>query len=209
LRREPGGAPAPCAAAEAVYDRDRPPSFPGSPILFNSSRIRQVVMDIEKTIAQAKALRDSVELVESQELLLALLDEMPDDPRVLFEVGGSYDVMGQEAEAIPLYRRAIANGLQGDQLQECLVCLGSSLRVVGDFADAIGVLEDAAVRFPDNRSSGPFLALAYYNDGQHRKAVQLLLDLLLATTSDEDILSYVEPLDFYREYPDNDWGEES
>jgi tetratricopeptide (TPR) repeat protein len=165
-------------------------------------------MDIEETLAAAKALRERDELEHSQQLLLALLEEHPNDPSVLFEVGGSYDVMGQEAEAIEFYRRAVDEGLQDDELQECLVCLGSSLRVIGDFDEAVEVLEDATLRFPEKRSGQAFLALAYYNAGEHRKAVQLLLDLLLETTSDENILAYTEPLSFYREYPDNDWSDE-
>lgn len=73
----------------------------------------------EATIAQAKKLRQEDQLEESQELLLELLYDHPDDPLVLYEVGGSYDVLGEEPEAIPYYQQAIAAGLAGDDLQEC------------------------------------------------------------------------------------------
>ncbi len=63
--------------------------------------------DILERIATARILRKQDELEESQELLLALLEEYPDQPLVLFEVGGSYDVMGEEELAIPYYRKAL------------------------------------------------------------------------------------------------------
>lgn len=56
-------------------------------------------------------LRRDDELEASQAQLLALLAEFPDHPLVLFEVGGAYDVLGEEGEAIPYYRRAIAAGV--------------------------------------------------------------------------------------------------
>jgi len=156
-------------------------------------------MDIETTIERARELRDKDELELSQELLLKLLAEHPDDPLVLFEVGGSYDVMGREDTAIPYYRQAIDEGLEGEDLQECLVCLGSCLRVVGQAAEAVEALEEAVEDFPEDNSGKAFLALAYYSNGQHRDAVQLLLELLLETTEDEDILAYEDPLSYYKD----------
>lgn len=164
-------------------------------------------MDKVETIAQAKRLRQQDELEESQALLLRLLDVYADDPIVLYEVGGSYDVLGKEKEAIPYYEKAIAAGLEGADLQECLVCLGSSYRNVGEFSTAVDTLEKAAAQFPNNNSSRAFLALAYYSDGREEEAVRLLLDLLLKTTRDEDILSFASALDYYKDNLDEVWDE--
>lgn len=164
-------------------------------------------MEKETTIARAKELRQSDDLEESQELLLALLEQHPNDPVVLFEVGGSYDVLGLEPEAIPYYRKAIDKGLRGSDLQECLVCLGSSYRVVGNHQESVEVLEDAVDRFPDDNSGRAFLALAYYSNEQYQESVKLLLELLLTTTKDEEILSYAEPLDYYKDNLDEEWEE--
>jgi tetratricopeptide (TPR) repeat protein len=87
----------------------------------------------------------------------------------------------------------------GEDLQECLVCLGSSLRVVGQATEAIEVLQEAVEDFPDDNSGKAFLALAYYSAGQSHEAVKLLLELLLETTNDEDILAYGDPLDYYKD----------
>ncbi|MBK7897261.1 MAG: tetratricopeptide repeat protein [Candidatus Promineifilaceae bacterium] len=162
---------------------------------------------IEETIARAKALRRNDELDASQELLLDLLAEHPNDPLVLYEVGGSYDVLGEEKEAIPYYQKAIKAGLDGEDLQECLVCLGSSHRNVGNFDDAVETLEKAVKQFPDDNSGKVFLALAYYSDGREDEAVRLLLELLLETTSDENILDYADPLDYYKDNLDEVWDD--
>jgi tetratricopeptide (TPR) repeat protein len=162
---------------------------------------------IEETIARAKALRREDELDASQELLLGLLAEHPKDPLVLYEVGGSYDIMGEEKEAIPYYQKAIKAGLDGEDLQECLVCLGSSHRNVGNFTEAVETLEKVVDQFPDDNSGKVFLALAYYSDGREDEAVRLLLELLLETTNDQNILDYADPLDYYKDNLDEVWDD--
>ena len=162
---------------------------------------------ITEQIERARQLREDDKLEESQDLLLALLEDHPNDPLVLYEVGGSYDVLGEERQAIPYYRQAIAKGLAGEDLQECLVCLGSSYRVIGDFDKAVEILTTAVDQFPDDNSGRVFLALAYYSDGREDEAVRLLLELLLATTTDENILAYAETLDFYKDHLDEIWDD--
>jgi len=165
-------------------------------------------MNKAETIKRAKALRREDKLEDSQDLLLDLLEEYTNDPQVLFEVGGSFDVMGWEEDAIPYYEQAIQQGLEGVDLQECLVCLGSSYRIVGDSQEAVDILEDALDRFPDNNSSKAFLALAYYSNDQVEEAIRTLFELLLETTKDENVLTYAEPLSFYKDHLDGDWDEE-
>ncbi|MGB3713833.1 MAG: tetratricopeptide repeat protein [Candidatus Promineifilaceae bacterium] len=164
-------------------------------------------MDIESTLARAKELRQADELDDSLELLEELLSEYPEDPHVLFEVGGAYDVLGLEAEAIPHYKNAVEEGLEGGDLQECLICLGSCHRAIGEFQESVDVLEALADKFPDNRAGLPFLALAYYSNQNYKEAVSLLLDIVIDTSSDEDILAYVDPLDYYRDHLDEVWDD--
>lgn len=159
---------------------------------------------ISSQIEQARALRREDDLEESQAILLTLLNEYPEHPLILFEVGGSYDVMGEEEMAIPYYREAIEAGLQGDDLQECLVCLGSSLRLIGEHEEAVEVLERAVESFPTRKSSRVFLALAYYSDGQPHLAISKLMSTLLETTSDQDILAYADAFEYYIEELEED-----
>ncbi len=164
-------------------------------------------MNKEDSIEKAKELRREDSLEESQDLLLALLEEYPDDPVVLFEVGGSFDVMGLEPEAMPYYRQAIEHGLDGDALGECLICLGSSQRLVGEFQEAVDTLEDAVDQYPESEAAKAFLALAYYSNKQYDEAVSLLLDLVVRTTDDEELRLYAETLDYYKENLDEMWEE--
>lgn len=158
--------------------------------------------EVLAAIEQARALRRADDLEASQAKLLELLETIPDHPLALFEVGGSYDVLGEEEMAIPFYRRAIAAGLEGDDLQECLVCLGSTLRGIGEYDEAVSMLEQAVDEFPDRNSGRVFLALAQYSNGQEDLAVGTLLSVLLETTSDADILSYADTLDYYKDHLD-------
>lgn len=161
----------------------------------------------EARIARARKLREHDELEASQALLLDLLSEYPEDPLVLYEVGGSYDVLGDEREAIEFYEEAIEEGLSGEDLQECLICLGSCRRVIGEFAGAVKALETAVAQFPDNKSGHTFLSLAYYANGQKEEAMRTLLDVLLQTTENEDILAYTDVLEFYKDNLDAVWEE--
>lgn len=150
-------------------------------------------------IERARTLRREDELETSQTELLALLEEFPDHPLVLFEVGGSYDVLGDEEEAIHYYRQAIAAGLDGTDLQECLICLGSTLRLTGDHEEAVAMLEQAVDEFPERNSGRVFLALAHYSNGDPGQAITTLLSVLLDTTSDEDILNYADALEYHKD----------
>jgi tetratricopeptide (TPR) repeat protein len=167
----------------------------------------EVQEEITARIAEARMLRRDDELEASQAMLLELLDSYPDHPLVLYEVGGSFDVLGEEPKAIPYYRQAVTAGLSGSDLQECLVCLGSSLRAIGEFEEAVEVLKQTVDQFPENNSGRVFLALGYYSDGQEDKAVSVLLDVLLKTTNDEDILSFASALDYYKDNLDEVWEE--
>ncbi|MEM7333059.1 MAG: tetratricopeptide repeat protein [Chloroflexota bacterium] len=162
-------------------------------------------MNIEETISQARELRQNDELEGSQELLLELLAAHPKNPTVLYEVGGAYDVLEEEKEAIPYYSKAISAGLEGDDLQECYICLGMCYRNTGDFETAVSILRKAVEKFPDRNSIKAFLALAEYSDAQEDEAVRILLDLLISTTKDEDILTFADTLDFYKDNLDEVW----
>lgn len=164
-------------------------------------------MNVHTTIDRARQLRRDDLLEESQELLLGLLAEHPDDPLVLFEVGGSYDVLGEVETANEYYEKALDNGLKSPERQECLICLGINYRGLGESETAVSILERAAKQFPDDNSIRTFLALAYYSDAQDDLAFRTLIDLLLKTTSDETILAYADTLDYYKDHLDEVWEE--
>jgi tetratricopeptide (TPR) repeat protein len=86
----------------------------------------------------------------------------------------AYDREGFEAEAIPHYERAIAAGLDDEQLVKAMLGLGSSLRNVDRFDESITVLEDAVRRFPDHQGLPVFLAFSLWSAGRGNDALALL-----------------------------------
>lgn len=164
-------------------------------------------MNIEETIKEARKLRQNDELEASQELLLQLLGEHPKDATVLYEVGGAYDVLEEERKAIPYYQQAIQAGLDGADLQECYICMGMCQRNLGEFETAVKTLTHAANKFPEANSVKAFLALAKFGDGYEDEAMRILIELLLETTNDEDILTFADTLEFYKDNLDEIWDE--
>jgi len=165
--------------------------------------------ELTEKLEEARRLRSEDELDASQAILLDLLEAHPDNATVLYEVGGSYDVLGQEREAIPYYEQAIDADLAGDDLQECLICLGSCNRVIGEFEESVDALETAVSQFPDNKSGHVFLALAYYANDQKQEAMRTLMEVLLETTENEDIQAYADVFEFYKENLDEVWDDEA
>lgn len=86
----------------------------------------------------------------------------------------AYDREGLEAEAIPHYERAIAAGLDDEQLAKAMLGLGSSLRNVDRFDESVKVLEDAVDRFPDHQALPVFLAFSLWSAGRGNEALALL-----------------------------------
>jgi len=164
--------------------------------------------DLTTKLEEARKLRDEDELEASQEILLALLEDHSDNATVLYEVGGSYDVLGEERDAISYYEKAVEADLEGDDLQECLICLGSCNRVIGEFEDSVQWLETAVKQFPDNKSGHVFLSLAYYSNDQKEDAMRTLMEVLLETTENEDIQSYADVFEFYKDNLEEVWDEE-
>lgn len=147
----------------------------------------------------AVGLRESGRLEEARQLLLAIHEEWPRDARVSLQCAWTHDMMGLEHDALGYYEEAIALGLEGDDLREALHGLGSTLRCVGDHEHAIDVLRRGLEEFPEAREFGPFLAMAYADTGDCRRAVGLLLRDLAETSADPDMVRYRRALLEYSE----------
>ncbi len=126
----------------------------------------------------------------------ALAERYPDHALVQFELAGAYDFAGFEAEAIPHYRRAIELGLPENYQPRVALQLGSSLRNVGQHAEAVAILRAACERFPQHRALRAFLALALVSAGDAPGGVVELLDVLLRTDAFE---AYQRSLRYYAE----------
>lgn len=113
-----------------------------------------------------------------------LASERPEgDAAALFELGGVHDALGLEHEAIPLYRQAIAAGLEGERATRVFIQLASTLRNVGASAEAVSMLESMPASNDEDAPRQAFLALALYDEGHYGDALRTALNALIPTLS--------------------------
>ena len=156
-------------------------------------------------LERAVYLRENDRAEEALELLLKIVAEKPDDPRVNYQCAWVHDLLGLEQEAVFFYERAIEGGLIGEDLEGAMLGLGSTYRSLGEYRKAVEVLHGGTTRFPNNRAMQVFLAMALYNTGECREAVELLLRNLAETTGDEGISAYKRAILFYAGRLDETW----
>ncbi|GAT73443.1 tetratricopeptide repeat protein [Microbacterium hydrocarbonoxydans] len=89
-----------------------------------------------------------------------------DDARAEFERAGARDSAGRPAEAVALYRRALALGLDDEHRPQCVIQLASSLRNLGEYDEALAI-----IRAEEDLSA----------DGPYRDAVAVVHALILAS----------------------------
>lgn len=112
----------------------------------------------------------------------SLASERPaGDASALFEMGGIHDSLGLEAEAIQYYRAAIKAGLEGERATRVFIQLASTLRNVGESAEAVSVLESSPASEDDEGARQAFLALALYDAGRYGDALRTALLALIPT----------------------------
>lgn len=131
--------------------------------------------------------------------LAGLWEAVPDDGIAAFEYASALDAADREAEAIPVYRRALACGLSPEVEYRALVQLGSSLRVVGDAEGAVALHREVFRRWPERSANRLFLALALLDVGDSAAALAEALSVALALEGDEDIDYYRRALAAYTE----------
>ncbi|WP_426182453.1 tetratricopeptide repeat protein [Microbacterium sp. TWP3-1-2b2] len=101
-----------------------------------------------------------------------------DDARAEFERAGARDSAGRPLEAIPHYRRALTLGLDAEHQPQAIIQLASSLRNVGETAEALALLERAqqdAAGSPYGDAIAAFHALSLASSGAPYKALSVAL----------------------------------
>lgn len=111
-----------------------------------------------------------------------LVDERgADDPDAVYEWASVHDFLDREADAIPLYRAALAAGLTGERRPQAVIQLASSLRNVGRADDAIALLESHTADPVTGAAGQAFLALALRDAGRLDEALRVALKALAPT----------------------------
>ncbi|AQQ55553.1 tetratricopeptide repeat protein [Planococcus lenghuensis] len=160
---------------------------------------------MEAKLSDAITLRENGKQQESNRLLLKLAEEFPDDPLINYQCAWSFDVLGEEANAIPFYEKAIHLGLSGKNLEGALLGLGSTYRTLGMYEESKKIFSKGIRLFPANNAMRTFYAITLYNLKEHRTAMEILLGCLLATTADSNITAYKRALEFYSDKLDETW----
>jgi tetratricopeptide (TPR) repeat protein len=157
---------------------------------------------LTEAIARAVALRKKGQHTEALAILLDCEKTDADSAKLQCEIASTYDPQGLEVDAIPHYERALSLGLDGDDLRGALLGLGSSYRCVEQYSDAVRTFERGMAEFPDAHEFGVFLAMALYNLGENRRAMQLLLQHIAAHSGDKDTAKYSRAIFYYADNPD-------
>ncbi|TAN04317.1 MAG: tetratricopeptide repeat protein [Rhodanobacteraceae bacterium] len=137
--------------------------------------------DWEKRVAGLWASFDEHEPADFRNAIRALAEERPaGDAVALFELASSNDSTGCEAQAAPLYRRALEAGLTGVRRRRAAIQLASTLRNLGQVEESIALLRAERGRTTDELDDAvdAFLALALADGGQEREAIGLALTAL-------------------------------
>lgn len=119
-----------------------------------------------------------------------VLRDHPDEPRVVYEVGGAYDTDGQEERAIGHYERALALGLDGELRRRCLLQYGSTLRNLGRLEESLAVFDQAVAEYPSSASLPVFRALTLHAQGRPNAAIADLLEAIADHLDSPEIARY-------------------
>ena len=110
-----------------------------------------------------------------------LAAELPPDSAVAaFERASAFDSTGHSDLAVPLYRRALELGLEGERRRRAVIQMASSLRNLGRAQESVELLTAERNAGSDDLDDAvsAFLALALLDTGREREAVSLALAAL-------------------------------
>lgn len=160
---------------------------------------------MEVLLKKAINLREKGLLKESNSLLVELVRNCPKNALMNYQCAWSYDALGEEAEAVPYYEKAIQLGLTDEDLEGALLGLGSTYRALGQYENSKKTFQKAIEHFPNNKVIQVFYAITLYNLKQHSEAMELLLHCIVETTQNRNILAYKKAIEFYSNKLDETW----
>ncbi|MEV6556412.1 tetratricopeptide repeat protein [Nocardia sp. NPDC051756] len=140
--------------------------------------------DWEERVAAAWAAFDDYDEARAGEfraVIDALVAELPaDHPLGRFEQACAWDSTGHSDKAIPLYREALARGLDGIRRRRATIQLSSSLRNIGQAAEGVELLTKELDAQSDELDDAvrAFLALCLATLGRDREALAHTLTAL-------------------------------
>ncbi|USQ74894.1 tetratricopeptide repeat protein [Ornithinimicrobium cryptoxanthini] len=116
-----------------------------------------------------------------------LLDQTPDDPRLVFEVAAALDAAGQTQQAMARYAEALGARLREPHRFRAQVALASGLRALGRQDEAEQLVNEVAVQREDSAAVVALQSLLDVDAGRAGTGVARLIDYLMthATSTDD------------------------
>lgn len=153
----------------------------------------------------ALQLRREQHLHESNQLLVKLAEQNPQNAYINYQCAWSFDSLGEEAKAVPYYEKAIQGDLAEEDLQNAYLGLGSTFRALGEYEKSKEVLTKAIEIFPNNEALRVFYAMTLYNLNDYQAAMELLLKCIVQTSADTEVQKYKRAIEFYSDKLDETW----
>jgi hypothetical protein len=135
----------------------------------------------EQQVAAAWESLDAVDEEEFHRLIAELADQAPAGSAAgVFERAAAFDSTGHPDRAVPLYREALEQGLEGERRRRAVIQMASSLRNLGQADESVALLTAELDRGSDHLDDAVrgFLALALVDVGREREAVGQALTAL-------------------------------
>lgn len=152
---------------------------------------------LDELIAVGNAMIDEGRGDEAITYFRELATRYPEEPRAQFAYASALDAAGHEAEAVPAYEQAMALGLSGSYLARAYLQLGSSLRNIGRYDEAVRLLTEGCAQFPDHEPLHVWLAFALTDAGQPQTAVVELLRLVVERMDSPEMRYYIPAMRRY------------
>ena len=137
--------------------------------------------DWDERLADAWESIDEVTEPEFLARIEELAAELPEGSAIAaFERASSFDSIGYEDRAVPLYRQALEAGLTGERRRRAVIQLASSLRNLGRPQESVAMLRAERDAGSDELDDAvrAFLALALSDTGREREALSIALAAL-------------------------------
>ena len=137
------------------------------------------------------------DLAGARPILIRLCKDNPENASLQYRAACVHDGLGLEKEALPFYEAAFHLGLQGEELEGAYVGLGSTYRVLGQFAKSIAVLLEGSKKFPNSQCMKIFEAMTLHESGRHNLAVAMLLHCVADKPGDPSVALYRRAIQQY------------
>ncbi|MET1013313.1 MAG: tetratricopeptide repeat protein [Paenisporosarcina sp.] len=160
---------------------------------------------MQQELEQALKLREERKLEDSNSVLMKLVHTFPNDAFINYQCAWSFDVMGEELKALPFYEKAIDLGLLGEDLEGAIIGLGSTYRTLGQYEKSHDIFLKGLELYPNNKAIKVFFSMTSYNLHNHSQAMEILLNCLVETSSDQEINKYKKAITFYADKLDETW----